>query len=373
MPPARSLIAASLAVVLASACNLPAAGPAPTTPQASAGLSALTGPASPPPLAAATPPHPARSPGPSASPTSSPDPDDWREGDLIQFEAPQRPGDSRRDLFVYNARLETVVALVGANSPADETSPKLSSDRQWLAFQRTTPAAPGGRADADVMLFNTRTQMLNRLPSLNSAAFDETSPDLSGDGRWLAYVVEDGVQSEVRVYDVSTGADDALPGLNRAFAEVDDPRFSHDNRRLLFSAATRLADGGTGTSDLYLYDLSTATLFEVPFVNTPFNEANPDLHPDDRRLLFTSDRRGTRDIFEADLETGHIDDLPFANTDRFDEASPRYYGKDRRLIRFRVFPDPVEAPSAYQLRIFDPSTARVDTVPVGNRLLIAPF
>jgi Tol biopolymer transport system component len=262
-----------------------------------------------------------------------------------------------------------VVALVGANSPADESSPKLSSDRQWLAFQRTTTDPD----DADVMLFNTRTQRLHRLPNLNSAAFDETSPDLTGDGRWIAYVFEDGAAREVRVYDVSTAANYALPGLHRAFAEVDDPRFSRDNRRLLFSAATRRADGGASTSDLYLYDLATATLFEVPFVNTPFNETDPDLHQDDRRLLFTSDRRGTRDVFEVDLRTGTIDELPFANTERFDESSPRYYGQDSQFIRYRLFPSPVEAPDAYQLRIYDPKTARVDTVPVGNRLLVFPF
>ncbi|MFN3432040.1 MAG: hypothetical protein ACK46X_19080, partial [Candidatus Sericytochromatia bacterium] len=72
-----------------------------------------------------------------ASPGASPSPGDgdWRHGDVIAFEAPQRPGASERDIFIYQARVDTVIAVTAANSPADESSPKLSSDRQWLAFR----------------------------------------------------------------------------------------------------------------------------------------------------------------------------------------------------------------------------------------------
>lgn len=305
---------------------------------------------------------------PARSPSPSPPAGDWREGDVIAFEAPQQPGAENRDLFIYQARLDTVLAVVAANSLADEASPRLSRDRRWLAFKRTVTAR-GQAPRADLLLLDTVTQRLHALPGLNAAAIEETEPDLSGDGRWIAYVSQKGDRTRLGLYDVATGANFDLPGADRGFAEVHNPRFFGENRRIAFSARLASPDGGARTLDIFVYDLPSGSLYEPPFINTPHNEDNPDISADGRRMLFDSDRFGSRDLFEADLETGATDHLALANTAAFDERNGRYYGPGNAWIRFKLFPAPADAPNAFLLRVYHRASGEVDTLPIPNRLL----
>jgi hypothetical protein len=355
-PPLKSVLSLVLAPLLLSCGPTPARprGPDPLSPPPAAvpaALSVLPGPRA-----------ERASPAPSASP--SPDEGDWRQGDLIAFEAPQRPGALQRDLFIYQARLDTVLAVVAANSPADESSPKLSRDRRWLAFKRTVSHAPHAPR-ADLLLLDTLTQRLHTLPGLNAAAAEETEPELSGDGRWLAYVSHEGGRFRLGLYDVALGAAYALPGADRGFAEVHNPRFFDQDRRIAFSARPAAPSGEAPTLDIFVYDLPSGSLYTPPFVNTPHNEDNPDISRDGRRMLFDSDRFGSRDLFEANLETGATDDLAFANTAAFDERSGRYYGPDDAWIRYKRFP----APGGYALRIYRRASGEVDTLPIPNRVL----
>jgi Tol biopolymer transport system component len=211
------------------------------------------------------------------------------------------------------------------------------------------------------------------LQGLNTAAFDETEPDLSGDARWIAYVTDRGDGSRLGLYDVTTGADFALPGADRGFIEVHNPRFFAKNRRIAFSASTALPDGRAGTLDIYIYDLTTGSLWQPPFVNSPFDEDSPDLSDDGARMLFDSNRFGSKDLFEANLATGVTHHLSFADTAAFDERSPRYYGKDDAWIRFKLNPAPSADPSGFLLRVYHPREGVVDTLSVPNQLLRTPL
>jgi Tol biopolymer transport system component len=287
---------------------------------------------------------------------------------VIAFEAPQSPGASNRDIFIYQARLDTVFAMTAANSPADESSPKLSSDRKWLAFRRTTTDADHD-PHSDLLLLDTVAQRINVLQNLNTAAFDESEPDLSGDARWIAYVTDRGDVLRLGLYDVKTGTNYELPGADRGFVEVHNPRLFDKDRRIAFSASAALPDGQAGTLDIYIYDLTTGRLWQPPFVNSPFNEDNPDVSDDSSRMLFDSDRFGSLDLFEANLVTGMTDNLSFANTAAFDERSPRYYGKDDAWVRYKLNPAPSADPDGFLLRVYHPSEGLVDTLSVPNQLL----
>jgi Tol biopolymer transport system component len=290
---------------------------------------------------------------------------------VIAFEARQRPGVSERDIFIYQDRLDTVFAMTAANSPADESSPKLSSDRKWLAFIRTS-TGPDEVPRSDLFLLDTVTQRLNTLPALNTFAADASDPDLSGDGRWIAYVAVRGDVSRLSLYDVTTGAHHALPGADRGFGEVRNPRLFAKDRRIAFSASAAAPDGPAGTLDIYVYDMATSTLLEPPFVNSPFDEDNPDLSDNGARMLFDSNRFGSRDLFEVNLTTGVTHNLSLANTLRFDEHSPRYYGKDDAWIRYKLTVATSADPNGFLLRIYHPTEGLVDTVDIANRLLAHP-
>lgn len=352
--PWRLVLALTGPIILANCTQAPTPPPAPAE--------------SPSPSPSPAEPAVSPTPAPSASalyqvlPTPPPAPAvaDWRTGDVIAFEMPPREDVTQRDLFVYNARLDTVVPMTAANTDADESRPKLSGDRRWLVFQRTV-AEPEPRSD--VLIFDTETQVEASIGQSDSAA-NERAPAISRDGRWVAYVADTKDGPQLRLYDLQVGANYRLPSANRAFARIDNPAFDREGTKLVFAAGTRLPNGSSDPLDLFVYDLPTGALWTIPFANTRFNEDNPVLSSDGKRMLFDSDRRGTLDLFEADLVKGVVDTLSPVNTTRFNETKANYYGKDDRLIRYKLFTEPTH----YLLQIFDPAAGKIDTLPIANRL-----
>jgi WD40 repeat protein len=313
-------------------------------------------------------------PGPAPTPTPLPTPNrfnhDWRNGDLIPFEA-AKPGHLDRDLFVYNARLDTVLEMVGANSGADESGPVLDADNKLLVFQRTT-TGPDQLPHADVLLVNTLAQTVNTLQDLNTEAFDEIAPSVSGDGRWITFVLVQGDTSKLRLFDVPTRTLYEVPAADHQFAQIADPTVSSSGRVLAFAARTRRPDGTLSDLDIYLYDVPSGQLVTPSFVNSFGDEDDPSFSGDDKKLAFDSDRFGTKDLFEADLTTHAVDNLPFLNTAAFDETVPVYYGPDGRWIHYKLFPNPDAAPNDFLLRVYRPETAEIDMLPTVNQLLIGP-
>jgi hypothetical protein len=85
---------------------------------------------------------------------------------------------------------------------------------------------------------------------------------------------------------------------------LGSPTISGDRTRVVFSAINT-----RGSMDLYLYDLRTEQLERLTSGN--FSEDEPDYHPSEDVILFTSDRdaRGRREhtgIFRMDLDTREI-------------------------------------------------------------------
>jgi Tol biopolymer transport system component len=221
---------------------------------------------------------------------------------------------------------------------------------------------------------------------LNTEEFDEYMPDVTDDGSKIVFVTEQAGFPEVRLFDVRTGDNWAVPGLNRNFADVTWPTISANGTKIAYGASILYAGGvahdGTGTptgggavtgnpldfgeSNIYVYDLITGTQLTPPFVNTAFDEYNPDLCDDGSRMLFVSNRMGTEDVFEVSLDSGMTDNLSFLNTDELDEQHPRYlgYGVDRIVFQIK----PVYGPGPIALRAYNRASATLDTLPVANHL-----
>ncbi len=103
-----------------------------------------------------------------------------------------------------------------------------------------------------------------------------------------------------------------------SFEQLDllaSPTLSGDGRRLAFSAID-----DTGQMDIFLYDLTDETLRRV--TDDIYADEDPDFHPTDNVLLYTSDRgtEGRRDrshIYWVDVDSGRyrvMDEGPFADS-----------------------------------------------------------
>lgn len=364
-PPALLMLAFALA---SAGCASPAAGPSPLgahwrpnmtleaqggeAPSAPGRTSAL--PFSPVASSGGSPNEPVSPVLPTSESAMPPGP-----ADLITFQSDRRPNEGGYDIYVYDAAEDTVLAIAGVNTPADETHPRLSDDGQWLVFQR---GLPGG--DQGLLLYDQQTRRLNTLSAVNSPQAQETEPDISADGNLIVYVSDAGGKRHIRLYDVETGDNYELGGAGRHLSDLRSPSISGNGRRVAYSAGTPAAPA---SSDVYLYDIPTASQLTPPFVNTLYREFDPELSPDGTRLLFVSDRFGSEDVFECDLVSGFTDNFSQLNTDH-DEQHPRYMGArgERIVFQLRVRTDAYDQLS---LRAFDRALAMLDTLPIANMLL----
>jgi hypothetical protein len=322
----------------------------------------------------------------------------WGGTDFIVFASNRYPGEGNNDIYVFDPALDTVLAIVGVNTFDNEFNPRISDNGKWLVFQRTWGTGDCGCSygygNQDVLLYNMDMKLVNTLPGLNTEAFDEYMPDVSDDGCNIVYVTQVTAFPEVRLYNVKTGDNWAIPGANRNFADISWPTISANGLRIAYGASVLPGYGwafdGTGNptggpavtgnpldfgeSNVYVYDIPTGTQLTPPFVNTAFDEYNPDLCGDGTRMLYVSNRLGTEDIFEVNLDTGWTDNLSFLNT-YLDEQHPRYLGGSVDRIVFQVTDSNFYGwgfgPGYGQvsLRAYNRATATLDTLPVANHIL----
>jgi Tol biopolymer transport system component len=316
----------------------------------------------------------------------------WAATDFIVFSSNRKPGEGKGDIYVFDPLIDTVLAIVGVNTHDNELNPRISDNGKWLVFQRAWKEKGGYHRfgfNQDILLYNMDLKLVNTLPMLNTEDFDEYQADVSNDGCFIVYVTEvEKYYPELRLYDVTTGDNWAIPGANRNFRDITWPTISANGKRIAYGASIDSPSfGGAvtgdplyfGESNIYVYDIPTGTQLTPPFINTAFDEYNPDLCLDGSRLLFVSNRLGTEDIFEVNLDTGWTDNLSFLNTDELDEQHPRYLGGSVDRIVFQITPknnfgyyQETYGLGGYydfvKLRAYNRATATLDTLPVANQI-----
>ncbi|MGH8936365.1 MAG: hypothetical protein ACRDXD_08925 [Acidimicrobiia bacterium] len=242
------------------------------------------------------------------------------------------------DVFVHDrATGETSrVSVSSAGEQADHwsTSPSISSDGRYLAFESLASNLVPGDIGRDVFVHDRATGETTRV-SVSSAGEqgnDEShSPSISADGRyvvfwsWASNLVEGDTNGfgDVFLHDRSTGETTRV-SVSSAGAEGNQesrnwrPSISDDGRYVLFeSDASNLVGGDTNDrTDVFLHDHSTAETTRVS-VSSSGEEADnfsgaASISADGLHVVFGSaatnlvdgDTNGTRDVFLHGVATG---------------------------------------------------------------------
>ncbi|MDX1393824.1 MAG: protein kinase [Gemmatimonadota bacterium] len=151
-----------------------------------------------------------------------------------------------------------------------------SSDGAWLVYRTGVTdsldiyAIPAGGGDA--------------VPVAADPAFDEHSPRLSPDGRWVTYVSNETGEWEVYVR--------PFPDPSRGFWLVSqgggtEPRWSRDGSEIFYKSGGRLVAAGVETEGVFQI-ISRDALFSVADYNNWAFHARYDVAPDGRFLMIRS-------------------------------------------------------------------------------------
>lgn len=124
------------------------------------------------------------------------------------------------------------------------------------------------------------------------------SPDVSPNGREVAFVRVDTGQSRIAVLQLDTLEVEELAPIDQA-QQSYDPDWHPDGRKIAYSA---WREGGF--RDIYVYDLDTSKHTRITADRAQDN--SPEWSPDGRWLLFSSDRSGVYNIHAYDTHTDKL-------------------------------------------------------------------
>ena len=135
------------------------------------------------------------------------------DGSLVAFVSNRLGTLGAFDVFLYSVPGDSMIALPGLNSSAQDMAPSISADGRYIAFQsgRTT-----GEGLIDVYVYDREAHSLLPLPGANTN-MSEFHPALSPDGSYLAYTTETSADRDIRLYDIRAQRLIPMPGLNDAY------------------------------------------------------------------------------------------------------------------------------------------------------------
>ena len=220
-------------------------------------------------------------------------------------------------------------------------APELSPDGRWLAF-----LSARNLFSIDLFLADARTgEVVRRLssadadPHVDSLRFLESAGAWSPDSRQFAYAAVARGDNLILVVDVESGRERRRIELE-GVGEVTSLSWSPDGRTLAFAGMSE------GVNDLYLYDLEAGRLRDL--TRDRYTELQPSWSPDGRTLVFASDRGPTADPDDLAYAPLGLYTIPAAGGEptaltRLGEArhiDPQF-SPDGRWIYFLADPDGV--------------------------------
>lgn len=230
------------------------------------------------------------------------------------------------DVDVASLTTEPIGARGFNAKPVAWVRPDGAREVLFYANRGSYSAVLAQRVDDDLEPVGEPRTVLRAGRTLDFEAFHlfESRLDVSDDGV-LAVVSKRGATDVVHLVDLVSGDRLAMLGFDELVA-IYSPTVSEGGRQVVFSGIDR-----GGQADLYLYDRDAETLRQL--TNDVYNDSGPDLSPDGRTVVFSSDRtpwgpEGAQNLFTLDLQTGairHVTAGPQV------DLSPRWSPDGRRL------------------------------------------
>jgi len=185
------------------------------------------------------------------------------DGRYVSFRTERRGGsDSTSEILVYDRQTASLVDLPGLNRGGDAFTSRLSAGLTRIAYDALD--RPGDLGVDDVHLYEVAQQRDLPLSAAVNTPADDLFVSLSGDGSLLAFQTDrqrpngGGAAMDVVLFDLALNGPDGLPGvaiplpgLNLPDYEDSSPSLSLDGRYLAF---TSNRPRGVGGPDIYLYD-----------------------------------------------------------------------------------------------------------------------
>lgn len=160
---------------------------------------------------------------------------------------------------VYSSSLQRFIAT-GLTSDNGHRQPRLSGDGNYLAstcLDSLNPCVTPSGGDSDVYLQNLATTANVPFPDNTSgtSGVDENRPCMNATGSMIGFDVRNPIQTDVLVYNRTTGALLSLPGLNRPNA--DDTNCALDSSANFIGTAS-------STGELKVYSASAHGFLALP-------------------------------------------------------------------------------------------------------------
>jgi Tol biopolymer transport system component len=173
------------------------------------------------------------------------------------------------------------------------TSPSLSPDGRYVAF-----LSEKDLFSIDLFLADAETgEIIRKLasaasdPHVEALRYIDSSGTWSPDSRFFAYSVFANGDNELVIVDSDNGAvSQRIPFIDDGIGALANPAWSPDGRYIAFSGSVG------GITDLFMYDLEEEET--VRLTNDKYGDFQPAWSPDGRTIAFTSDR-GTLTNFES--------------------------------------------------------------------------
>ena len=171
-------------------------------------------------------------------------------------------------------------------------------------------SAKAGGEDA-IYLYNVKEEDYEKI-TLGISSI--TSVTWSPDGNKLAFIGTSGTGSDLYLYDMKIKR---AKNLTNDFFSDGTPVWSWDSKYIYFISDrgkftekndipknVHLWEFNFNQTDIYSYDVSSSTIKRI--TNDPqYNKTSLVVSPDNRKILYVSDKNGIMNIYQLDLESGH--------------------------------------------------------------------
>ena len=216
---------------------------------------------------------------------------------------PRRLLDGQTEIWLYNTTTMTFTRITTA-SAADRDSffPNLSADGSKLAFSSDSDFLGQGvpLRQLEIWLYDTASMTLSRVTTASDGSRDSLSPNLSADGRKVAFYSDadflgQGIlpfQFEVWLHDSTTMTLTRVTTASTPDRGSFSPTLNADGSKLGFHSDSDLLGQGIEEleAEIWLYDTATMTLTRVttaPMGDLPQSNS-PSLNENGSRIAFHS-------------------------------------------------------------------------------------